>query len=101
MDAVVGLLKELGLDETPVLTVFNKQDRVTPQLTQNLCRLYDAIAIEARNPTTLAPPSRTDTIDPLGAVPGAETHIPAKAEGVLEALRWVEWASWGGQGRRR
>jgi GTP-binding protein HflX len=55
MDAVVELLKELGLDETPVLTVFNKQDRVAPQLTQNLCRLYDAIAVEARNPSTLAP----------------------------------------------
>jgi hypothetical protein len=35
--------------------VFNKQDKVSPRLTQNLCRLYDAIAIEARNPATLPP----------------------------------------------
>ena len=53
MEAVSGLLKELGVDQTPVLTVFNKQDRVSPQLMQNLCRLYDAIAVEARNPETL------------------------------------------------
>jgi GTP-binding protein HflX len=55
MDTVASLLKELGLDQTPVLTVFNKQDKVAPQLTQNLCRLYDAIAIEAQNPATLPP----------------------------------------------
>jgi len=55
MEAVAGLLKELGVDQTPVLTVFNKQDKVSPQLMQNLCRLYDAIAIEARNPETLPP----------------------------------------------
>jgi GTP-binding protein HflX len=55
MAAVDGLLKELGLDRTPVLIVFNKQDKVAPQLTQNLCRLYDAVAIEARNPATLRP----------------------------------------------
>lgn len=55
MDAVVGLLKELGVDETPVLTVVNKQDKVAPSLTQNLCRLYDAVAIEARDPATLPP----------------------------------------------
>jgi GTP-binding protein HflX len=55
MDAVEGLLKELGLDETPVLTVFNKQDQVSPHLVQNLCRLHSAVAIEARNPASLPP----------------------------------------------
>jgi GTP-binding protein HflX len=55
MEAVEGLLRELELDQTPVLTVFNKQDKVSPQLMQNLSRLYDAIAIEARNPATLQP----------------------------------------------
>jgi GTPase len=53
--AVEGLLKELGLDETPVLTVFNKQDQVAPHLVQNLCRLHSAVAIEALNPATLPP----------------------------------------------
>ena len=55
MAAVEALLKELGLDETPVLTVFNKQDQVSLQLVQNLCRLHSAVAIEARNPMTLPP----------------------------------------------
>ncbi|HXH09347.1 MAG TPA: GTPase HflX [Alphaproteobacteria bacterium] len=55
MATVEGLLKELGFDQTPVLIVFNKQDKVAPTLTQNLCRLYDAVAIEARNPASLPP----------------------------------------------
>jgi GTP-binding protein HflX len=55
MATVEGLLKELGLDHTPMLIVFNKQDKVSPQLTQNLCRLYEAVALEARNPASLRP----------------------------------------------
>jgi GTP-binding protein HflX len=55
MAAVDAVLKELELDRTPTLIVLNKQDKVAPQLTQNLCRLYDAVAIEARNPATLRP----------------------------------------------
>jgi GTP-binding protein HflX len=55
MATVEGILKDLELDHTPLLIVFNKQDKVAPQLTQNLCRLYDAVAIEARNPASLRP----------------------------------------------
>ncbi|MGH8056242.1 MAG: GTPase HflX, partial [Candidatus Entotheonellia bacterium] len=55
MATVEALLKELGLDETPVLTVFNKQDQVAPRLAQNLCRLYNAVSIAARDPSTLPP----------------------------------------------
>jgi GTP-binding protein HflX len=55
MATVEGLLKELGLEQTPVLIVFNKQDKVPLQLTQNLCRLYDAEAIAARDPASLRP----------------------------------------------
>ncbi|MBI3327074.1 MAG: GTPase HflX [Nitrospinae bacterium] len=55
MATVEGLLRALELDHIPVLTVFNKQDKVPPHLTQNLCRLYDAVAIEARDPATLPP----------------------------------------------
>ena len=83
MDAVADLLKELGLDETPALTVFNKQDMVAPQLTQNLCRLYEAIAIEARNPTTLAPLiARMRSI--LWEQFPVPRRYPPKAEGMLE-----------------
>jgi GTP-binding protein HflX len=55
MAAVGELLKELELDETPTLIVFNKQDKVPAQLTQNLCRLDQAVSIAARDPSTLPP----------------------------------------------
>ncbi len=55
MATVEALLKELGLDETPVLTVFNKQDKVAPRLAQNLCRLCNAVSIAAHDPSTLPP----------------------------------------------
>jgi GTP-binding protein HflX len=55
MATVEDLLKELELDSTPTLIVFNKQDKVAPSLTHNLCRLYDAVAIEARDPMSLPP----------------------------------------------
>jgi GTP-binding protein HflX len=83
MDTVEGLLKELGLDQTPVLTVFNKQDKVPPQLMQNLCRLYDAIAIEARNPETLPPLIARIRSILWGQFPLPKRH-PAQAQEVLE-----------------
>jgi GTP-binding protein HflX len=55
MAAVASLLRELGSDDTPTLIVFNKQDKVTPHLAQNLCRLHNAVAIEAREPRSLRP----------------------------------------------
>jgi GTPase len=83
MDTVGGLLKELGLDQTPVLTVFNKQDRVSPQLMQNLSRLYDAIAIEARNPATLPPLIARIRSILWGQFPLPKRY-PAKDQGMLE-----------------
>ena len=84
MDAVLGLLKELELDRTPVLTVFNKQDKISPQLAQNLARLYDAIAIEARNPATLPP-----LIARIRSILWGQFPLPrrfsAEEQGVLEA----------------
>jgi GTP-binding protein HflX len=55
MAAVEGLLHELELERIPLLTVLNKQDKVAPHLVQNLCRLYDAVAITALDATTLPP----------------------------------------------
>jgi GTPase len=91
MAAVEGLLKELEIDHTPVLIVFNKQDRVSPLLTQNLCRLYDAVAVEARNPATL--PALIARVQSIlwGQFP-APKHYAAEAGGELEA------AAVGGQG---
>jgi GTPase len=83
MATVEGLLKELEIDHTPVLIVFNKQDRVSPLLTQNLCRLYDAVAIEARNPATLTPLIARIQSILWGQFPQPK-HYPAGEEGVLE-----------------
>jgi GTP-binding protein HflX len=84
MATVEGLLKELEIDDTPVLIVFNKQDKISPQLTQNLCRLYDAVAIEARNAATLPPLiARVQSIL-WGQFPLPKRY-PAEAEGMLEA----------------
>jgi GTP-binding protein HflX len=84
MATVEGLLKELAIDCTPVLIVFNKQDKVSPQLTQNLCRLYNAVAIEARNPATLSPLIARIQSILWGQFP-LPRRYPAGTEGVLEA----------------
>jgi hypothetical protein len=73
------------------LTVFNKRDQVVPQLTQNLCRLYDAIAIEARNPATLPPLIARMQSILWGQFPLPRRYL-ADEEGVLEA------AAMGGRG---
>jgi GTP-binding protein HflX len=83
MATVEGLLKELEIDHTPVLIVFNKQDQISPLLTQNLCRLYDAVAIEARNPATLTPLIARIQSILWGQFPQPK-HYPVGEEGVLE-----------------
>jgi GTP-binding protein HflX len=85
MATVEGLLKELAIDRTPVLIVLNKQDKVPTQLTHNLCRLYEAVAIEARNPTTLAPLIARIQSILWGQFP-LPRRYPADSEGVLEAV---------------
>jgi GTP-binding protein HflX len=84
MGTVEELVKELEIDRTPLLIVFNKQDKVSPQLAQNLCRLYDAVAIEARNPATL-PLLIARVQSMLWEQFPAPRHYPAKAEGTMEA----------------
>jgi GTPase len=84
MATVEGLLKELEIDHTPVLIVFNKQDQVSPQLAQNLCRLYDAVAVEARNPATLSPLIARIQSILWGQFPLPRRYL-ADDEGVLEA----------------
>jgi GTP-binding protein HflX len=84
MATVDGLLKELEIDQTPVLIVFNKRDQVSPVLAHNLCRLYDAVAVEARNPATLSPLiARVQSI--LWEQLPLPKHYPAGEEGALEA----------------
>ncbi len=81
MAVVEGLLRELGLDYIPVLTVFNKQDKVSPQLTQNLCRLYNAVSIEARDPATLPP-----LIERIQEILWGQFPFPKRAQPVGEEV---------------
>jgi GTP-binding protein HflX len=54
LEAVEGLLSELGLENTPVLRVFNKKDKADDIQIANLCRRYDGVAVSGLDPKTLA-----------------------------------------------
>src|SRR3989344_1946933 len=53
IEVVENILKEIGLDSIERVLVFNKTDKISPEITKNLCRRYNAIAISAIHPTTL------------------------------------------------
>lgn len=55
ISAVVAILRELQLDGIPRTLVFNKCDRIAPELADLLCRRYNAIGISAVEPETLHP----------------------------------------------
>ncbi len=55
METVERLLDEIGLSHIPRLTVFNKTDLADPAVTANLCARYNAVAVSAKAPETLAP----------------------------------------------
>jgi GTP-binding protein HflX len=52
---VESILRELHIEDKPVIRVFNKQDRFPDRmLLQTLCRRYQATAISALQPESLA-----------------------------------------------
>jgi GTP-binding protein HflX len=53
IEDVVKLLRQLELDRIPRLVVFNKEDRIDPQIVKEVCRRYDAVSISALHPETL------------------------------------------------
>lgn len=46
--AVEAILKQLGLDNKPIIRIFNKTDLVEPQTALELVRQYDGVAISAK-----------------------------------------------------
>ncbi|MBI3015368.1 MAG: GTPase HflX [Candidatus Tectomicrobia bacterium] len=54
MSAVTRILADLGLAEKPLLTVFNKVDKVSPEIGRNLGKRHEAVVISALRPETLA-----------------------------------------------
>jgi GTP-binding protein HflX len=55
MAAVDDILASLSLQDKPVLKVFNKTDRVNPNLAALECRIHQGVAISALAPETLPP----------------------------------------------
>jgi len=53
IEVVENILREIGLDSIERVLVFNKTDKTSPEITKNLCRRYNAIAISAIHPATL------------------------------------------------
>ncbi|MBN2799345.1 MAG: GTPase HflX [Deltaproteobacteria bacterium] len=45
--SVEGVLKDLGLEETPVVLVWNKADRVAPEELEAILRTYGGVAVSA------------------------------------------------------
>ncbi len=55
MEAVDDILASLKLLDKPVLKVFNKADRVNPNLAEVQCRLQHGVAVSAIDDQTLPP----------------------------------------------
>ncbi len=55
IQSVNQILAGLKLDHIPQLLVFNKQDKVSPELAANICRQYQGISISALQQETLPP----------------------------------------------
>lgn len=51
--SVNKILQELDLNNIPRITVFNKSDIADPDTLDNICRLYNAIAVSALNRSSL------------------------------------------------
>jgi GTPase len=56
MEAVEDILRELQIQNKPIIRIFNKEDRFTGKdELRNLCNRFDAIALSALQPETLSP----------------------------------------------
>lgn len=55
MESVERILSDLELMDKPRIKVFNKTDRMTPEIAENLCNLHDAIGVSAMKRPTLRP----------------------------------------------
>lgn len=55
MAAVAGILESLGLQDKPMLQVFNKTDLTPPNLAALQCRVHDGVAVSALDPASLPP----------------------------------------------
>jgi GTP-binding protein HflX len=55
MEAVEKILEELELNRIPLLRVFNKVDKVDPEIANRLGQAFGAVCISALDPGTFPP----------------------------------------------
>jgi GTP-binding protein HflX len=89
LQAVETITGELGIGDKPVLKVFNKIDRVDPEVAANLSRRYDGVAVSAVTPATLLPliervQSMVETLQAAADAPPAPLPEGAATEAELE-----------------
>jgi 50S ribosomal subunit-associated GTPase HflX len=53
MEAVEKILSELNLDHIPLLRVFNKEDRMSRNGVEAICKKYHGVSISAVRPESL------------------------------------------------
>jgi GTP-binding protein HflX len=83
MAAVDDILAQLGLGDKPVLKVFNKLDRVPPNLAALQCRIHDGVAVSALDPGTLPPliARLEEKVEELEAKPDSVPELKEKWPG--------------------
>jgi GTP-binding protein HflX len=55
IETVASILEDLHLERKPILKVFNKQDLVSAERVEALCRRHGAVAVSARHSASLVP----------------------------------------------
>ena len=86
IQAVEAIIGDLRLDAKACLKVFNKRDLVAPELAENLARRHGAVAISARDTSTLPPliQRMQSMIAALPAPQAASSRIQLKAPQGIE-----------------
>jgi len=86
IQAVEAIIGDLRLDAKACLKVFNKRDLVAPELVENLARRHGAVAISARDTSTLPPliQRMQSMIAALPAPQAASSRIQLKAPQGIE-----------------
>ncbi len=85
MAAVDDILASLGLQDKPVLKVFNKTDRVSHNLAALQCRIHRGVAISALDPLSL-PPLITRLEEEVEKVAARFEVAPPEPEPLLEEM---------------
>ena len=82
IQAVETVLADLELGAKPCLKVFNKRDLVAREIAENLALRHAAVAVSARDKTTLAPLiERMQSMIASSANPNAASALPGGAPG--------------------